>query len=95
MFDTEGNGGAAGIDVALTHTVPIGRTLGVAPRAGLSLMIGGAAGLMSVTVGTGAVVRLSRGFGLRTDYTYYRFLNCENCNYHAFSNLQLGPYWGF
>ena len=40
------------------------------------------------------MVRLTRGFGLRADYTYH-WMDCENCNYTALSSLQLGPYWGF
>jgi hypothetical protein len=48
-----------------------------------------------VTVGTGLFVRLSRGFGFRTDYTYGRLQGCENCNYQGISSLQVGPYWGY
>lgn len=95
VHDDEGSGAGAELDLALCGTVPIGRALGVAPRAGVGLLLGGGSGFFTVTVGTGAFVRLSRGFGLRTDYTYHRLPGCVNCNYNGISSLQLGPYWGY
>ena len=89
----DGAGGAA-LDLALSATVPIGRALGLAPRAGVGLLLGGGSGFLTVTVGTGLFVRLNRGFGFRTDYTYGRLRGCENCNYQGISSLQVGPYWG-
>lgn len=87
--------GGAEFDLALCGAIPMGRALGLAPRAGVGFLIGGGIGLLSLTGGTGVFVRLSRGFGFRTDYTYRRLQGCENCNYHAVSSLQIGPYWGY
>ena len=94
VTDDEGAGSGLQLDLALSGTVPIGRAFGLAPHVGLGILLGGGYGVGSVNFGGGAMARLSRGFGLRADYTYHR-LDCMNCNYDAISSFQLGPYWGF
>jgi len=94
VADQKSDGAGVAFDLALTATLPIGSALGLAPRAGVGLLLGGGGGFATVTVGTGLFVRLNRGFGLRTDYTYGSLRGCENCNYQGISTFQLGPYWG-
>lgn len=96
VADQTGDGGTAvDLSLSLCTTVPMGKALGLAPRAGVGFLLGGGAGFANLNVGTGLFVRLSRGFGFRTDYTYGRLQGCENCNYHAISTLQVGPFWGY
>jgi hypothetical protein len=94
LFGDEGDGVGADFSLALCGTLPIGERLGVAPHGGVAILLGSGGGIWSRTLGTAVYVRLSRGFGLRTDITYHWF-SCEGCNFEALSSLLVGPYFGF
>ena len=93
--DQESEGAtAADFNLALSAIVPLGRAVGIAPRAGVGALLGGGGGFFTVTLGSALYVRLSRGFGFRSDYTYGRLQGCEACNDQGVSSIQFGPYWG-
>ncbi|HET9325279.1 MAG TPA: hypothetical protein VFQ05_00740 [Candidatus Eisenbacteria bacterium] len=94
VLDDESDGTGLMLELALSGTIPMGPAIGIAPHGGFGVLLAGGFGVGTRTLGSGVFVRMSRGFGLRADYTYH-WLFCENCNYQGFSEAQIGPYWGF